>query len=576
MYKLLSSEHHLPFLDRLLSLRGVFDDHQEFLSPTLGKHRWDPLLLNDMNIGTDILIQAMKDRKSICIFWDYDVDGVTSSFLMYTLLCTYMRYPKVKIMYPDRLKDWYGMKVHHVDAIKAAGHDLIITVDNGITSIQEMIHAKNLGLQVIITDHHKALDIIPGADAIINPQISPWYEFKWLCGAWVVLKFTSALLKKSTFSEEKKQYIMSHFIPIVAIATVADCVPLLWENRALVKRGLAQMTRRSDMLPSLNGLLDFVNVSWPLKSFHIWFIIWPRINAWWRLATGYDSLKTLLFTGEKQIECLKSLDEINDRRKKLQAEALEIALEQINLDNNILMAMDKSFHEGIVGIVAGRITEKYNKPSIVLHISESKGIAVGSLRWPEYFDVMMMMQWVQQQSFWLWSQSDTGILIKFWWHKQAWGMSLHINDISLLEKLIKEYSTINIKNEQTKKVINVDTLIHAHEWTTEILSPLDHMEPFGKQNEEPLFVLQDTIIKSVEKVGTKWKWHLKISVNHGGKHIDSMYRSKWDLTENYTVGDTIDIVGKVKFDGYKQQYYVDGTLLTPLQDDILINEEEVE
>jgi len=284
-------------------------------------------------------------------------------------------------MYPDRLKDWYGMKVHHVDTIKAAGHDLIITVDNGITSIQEMIHAKNLWLQVIITDHHKALDIIPNADAIINPQVSSWYDFKWLCGAGVVLKFTSALLKKSTLSEDIRQSIMNHFIPIVAIATVADCVPLLWENRALVKRWLAQMTRRSDMLPSLNGLLDFVNISGPMKSFHIGFIIWPRINAGGRLATWYDSLKTLLFTGEKQIECLKSLDEINDRRKKLQAEALEIALWQINIDNNILLAMDKSFHEGIVGIVSGRITEKYNKPSIVLHISESKGIAVGSLRW---------------------------------------------------------------------------------------------------------------------------------------------------------------------------------------------------
>lgn len=475
-------------------------------------------------------------------------------------------------MYPDRLKDGYGMKVHHVDTIKAAGHDLIITVDNGITSIQEMMHAKNLWLQVIITDHHKALDIVPNADAIINPQVSPWYEFKWLCWAGVVLKFTSALLKKSTLSEEIRQSIMSHFIPIVAIATVADCVPLLWENRALVKRWLAQMTRRSDMLPSLNGLLDFVNISGPMKSFHIGFIIWPRINAGGRLATGYDSLKTLLYTGEKQIECLKSLDEINDRRKKLQADALEIALQQINLDDNILLAMDKSFHEGIVGIVSGRITEKYNKPSIVLHISESKWIAVGSLRGPEYFDVMTMMQWIQAQSFWHGSQSDSGILIKYGGHKQAGGMSLRREDISLLQKLLQEYS-LQITPEQTKKTINVDTLIHAHERNKEILDPLDHMEPFGKQNEEPLFVLQDTIIKSVEKVGTRWKGHLKISVNHGGKHIDTLYRSKGDLTDEYTVGDTIDIVGKVKFDGYKQQHYIDGTLLTPIIDD-LINEEE--
>ena len=131
-----------------------------------------------MDKGTDILIQAMKDRKSICIFGDYDVDGVTSSYLMYLLISQYLNYPQVKIMYPDRLKDGYGMKVHHVDTMKAAGHDLIITVDNGITSIQEMIHAKSLGMQVIITDHHKALETIPEADAIINPQVSDNYEFK--------------------------------------------------------------------------------------------------------------------------------------------------------------------------------------------------------------------------------------------------------------------------------------------------------------------------------------------------------------------------------------------------------------
>lgn len=570
MYKLLSSEHHLPLVDRLLSLRGVFDDHDDFLTPTLTKQRWNPLDLNDMDRGTDILIKAMKNRKSICIFWDYDVDGVTSSFLMYTLLKEYLNYPKVKIMYPDRLKDGYGMKVHHVDTMKAAGHDLIITVDNWITSIQEMIHAKNLWLEVIITDHHKALETIPIADAVINPQISSNYHFKGLCWAGVVLKFTHALLKKSSLSEEIKQSIINHFIPIVAIATVADCVPLLWENRALVKRGLAQMTRRKDILPSLNWLLDFVNISGPLKSFHIGFIIWPRINAWGRLATWYDSLKTLLYTGEQQIESLKNLDNINDERKKLQAEALEQALIQINLEDNILLAFDESFHEWIVGIVAGRITEKYNKPSIILHISHHKNIAVGSLRGPDYFDVMSMMQWIQKESFWLWSSSDSGILIKFWWHKQAWGMSLHIKDIPLLKKLIHEYSLQNIKSEQTTKKINVDTILHAHERNQKILAPLDHMEPFGNSNEEPIFALQNTIIKSIEKVWNRWKWHLKISVNHEWQHIDALYRSKGDKVDEFNEWTQIDIVGKVKFDNYKQQHFIDWILLNN------INEDEIE
>ena len=514
-----------------------------------------------MDIGTDKIIQAMKDRKSICIFWDYDVDGVTSSFLLYTLLSTYFNYKNVKIMYPDRLADGYGMKVHHVDTIKAAGHDMIITVDNGITSIQEVMHAKNLWLEVIITDHHKALDIMPNADAIINPQVSIDYHFKWTCWAGVVLKLASALLRKSTISEEIKQSIMNHFIPIVAIATVADCVPLTGENRAIVRRWLNQMTRRKYILPSLSGILDFLNISGPLKSYHIGFIIWPRINAWWRLATWYDSLKTLLFTWEKQIWFLNDLDDINDKRKKLQAEALEIAEQQIDTTKKILVAMDPSFHEWIVGIVAGKITEKHYKPSVVLHISEKKWLAIGSLRWPDYFDVMEMMKWIQHTSEGKWSQSDTGILTKFWWHKQAGGMTLKLEDKDLLIQLLNEYCEQHLTTTNTKKTFTIDTAIHSHERNHTSLEPLQHMEPFGQKNEEPVFILEKTIIKSVEKVWSKWKGHLKIWVNHWGKHVDSLYRSKGDTVNNYTIGQEIDIIGKVKFDDYKKVHFIDGMII---------------
>lgn len=568
-YKLLTEDHSIPLLDRLLSVRWVFVEHDSFLQPTLSQNRWDPFELNDMDKGTDILIQAMKDRKSICIFWDYDVDGVTSSYLMYLLISQYLGYPKVKIMYPDRLKDGYGMKVHHVDIMKAAGHDLIITVDNGITSIQEMIHAKNIGMQVIITDHHKALEIIPEADAVINPQVSDNYEFKWLCWAGVVLKFTNALLKKSTLSLEIQQSIVSHFLPIVAIATVADCVPLLWENRAIVKRWLAQMTRRKDILPSLEGLLNFVNISWPLRSHHIWFIIGPRINAGGRLATGYDSLKTLLFTWEKQIESLKSLDKINDERKKLQKDALELCIEQINIDEPILIATDPSFHEGIVGIVAGRITEKYHKPSIVLHISKEKNIAVGSLRGPSYFDVMQMMQWIQQESFWHGQESDRGILIRFGGHKQAGGLSVHLEDLPLLKRLALEYTATNTNKIETKKKINVDTLLHAHEWNETTLAPLEYMEPFGNSNEEPVFVLQNAIIKWSETVGNRWKWHLKVTINHEGKQIETLYRSKGDRQDLFEPWSQLDIIWKVKFDNYKQTHYIDGILWEEESEDTL-------
>ena len=561
MYTVRSCDPSLSLLERLLVNRGVSCEAENFLNPSLAHYRTDPLLLNDMDIGTDKLIQTMKSGKSICIFWDYDVDGVTSSFLLYTLIHTYLNYKKVKIMYPNRLKDGYGMKVHHVDTIKQAWHDLIITVDNGITSIQEIIHAKNIWLDVIITDHHKSLDIIPPADAIINPQVSPNYTFKGLCGAAVVLKFASAMLKKSKLSAEERQSIMSHFVPFVAIATVADCVPLVGENRAIVKRWLEQMTRRHNLLPSLHGMLDFLNISWPIKSFHIWFVIWPGINAGGRLWSWYDSLKTLLFNGERQLWFLKDLDIINDERKRLQQDALTLAEQQLDDSQNILIATEESFHEWIVWIVAGRLTQKHNKPSIVLHISQTKWLAVGSLRWPEYFDVMAMMKSIQNETKGLYGNDYEWILVKYWWHKQAWWLSVKLEHLDLLKQLLINYCKNTISEKQMEKTIAVDTILYGHEWSEKQLEPLKAMEPFWHGNEEPVFVLPKSTITDISKVWSRWKWHLRLGLKYEGKDISSLYRSKWDLIDNYTIWQEIDIIGNIKFDDYKRIHFIDGTLI---------------
>ena len=561
-YIISHTDYTKPLLQRLLDNRGISCACDDFLNPNMATYRHDPFLLHDMDIGTDRIIRAIKNKESICIFGDYDVDGVTSSFLLYTLLHDYLGHKAVKIMYPDRLADGYGLKVHHVDTIKSKWHDLIITVDNGITSIQEVMHAKNIGLDIIITDHHKALDVIPPADAIINPQVSPLYPFHGICGAGVVLKLTHALLKKSKLSPDVRQSILNHFIPIVAIATVADCVPLINENRALVKRWLAQINRREQILPSLAGMLDFLNIKGDISSFHIGFVIGPRINAAGRMGSGYDSLQTLLYTGEKQKSFLRDLDTINDERKRLQEEAAKVADTIIDPGKNILIAMSPTFHEGIVGIVAGRITEKYHKPSVILHISETKGMAIGSLRWPDYFDVMAMMQWIQKESLWLGSIPDTGILVRFGGHKQAGWLSVNLADIDLLRELLIKYTDTNISEVQSKKVLTLDTVIQAHEWNNKTLHEMTKLEPFGQWNQEPLFLLEDTNILSIEKVGSKGQWHLKVNVDHQWNKLSALYRSKGDMTNSLSIDSHFPIIGKIKYDDYKGSYYIDGTLLT--------------
>lgn len=552
-HTILHPQTNKPLLERLLEIRGVVEDQDIFLNPKLSHYRWDPFDLDDMDKGTDLIIKTMKAGESICIFGDYDVDGITSSYLLYHLIYEEFGYKNVKIMFPDRLKDGYGLKTHHLDTIKEHWHSLVVTVDNGITSIEEASYAKEIWISLVITDHHKPLETLPQADALINPQISKNYHFKEICGAGVAYKLANALLKKSDFSQKKQQHIMNTLLPLVSIATVADVVPLLDENRAIVKRWLDQLTRRANILPSLESMLDFVNISGAIKAHHIGFVIGPRINAGGRLATGYDSIKTLLFSWEKQRQALVDLDAINTKRKKIQKDMYEEAKDQINTEDPILVAYGETFHPWVVGIVAWKLTEKHNKPSLILHVDTSKNTASGSLRAPEYFDVMHMLESIQEISMIDWNK---GILKRFWGHKQAWGITINLDNLQQLKKLIIEHCQDIVTPDATKKSIKIDTLLLSEERTLTNLDNIQLLEPFGAANEEPIFLLQWVEIIAKEIVGKKTSWHLKLITDYWGKTIEILYRSKWDEESLYTIGQIYDIVGKVKFDDYKKQYYI--------------------
>lgn len=237
-YKILYDNPNEALLTRLLKVRKVEDTIEDFLNPRFSKYRIDPRKLATMHEAVDRVVAALKNKERIMIFADYDVDGTTSGFLLYTLIKTFFGHPNVSIMFPNRLEDGYGLKCHHLDTMKSKGVDLVITVDNGITSVQEALYAKKIGLDLVITDHHHCLETIPDAIAVVNPQVSPDYRFKGICGAGVAFKLAMALVEKSTFPQEKKREIFQYFLPVVAIATVADCVPLLDENRLFVKEGL--------------------------------------------------------------------------------------------------------------------------------------------------------------------------------------------------------------------------------------------------------------------------------------------------------------------------------------------------
>ncbi len=235
-YTLLCQHPDADLFTRLMKVRNIQDNLEDFLDPNFATYRQDPHTLKDMDTALDRVMQAIEKEEKIMIFGDYDVDGIMSSYVIYTFFTKFLNYKNISIRLPHRTRDGYGLKRQHVDDIHAAECTLIITVDNGITSHDEVAYARELGIDVIITDHHQALDTIPEAVAILNPQVSPDMHFKEICGALVAFKYCLALADRYTWDREKKKEAFDRLLPFVAIATVADCMPLVHENRLLVKK----------------------------------------------------------------------------------------------------------------------------------------------------------------------------------------------------------------------------------------------------------------------------------------------------------------------------------------------------
>ena len=542
-YEILNQDNNLSLLERLLAVRQVSDDPALFLDPRFSDYRKDPFLLNDMDKGVARIIDALKRQEKIMIFGDYDVDGVTSSYCVYRFITSFLGYSNISVMYPDRLQDGYGLKNKHLDEMKKKGVQLVITVDNGITSVNEAQYAKEIGIDLVITDHHHALDRVPEAVAVINPQVSPKYDFKGLAGVGVAFKLINALLAKSTFTNEKKNQIFNYFLPIVAIGTVADIVPLVWENRVIVKRGLEIINKNPELMPkSLMGFLAALNLKENVDTYHIGFVIGPRINAGGRIESPYDSLRILLCETADQIQYIEKIENINTERRRLQDKAFRIAEKRVDPDQAFLYVCDEEFHEGIVGIVSGRITEKYNKPSAVFKIDIEKGHAVASLRGPGYFSVIDMIS------------TAAPYLLRFGGHRWAGGLTVGLDHLDHVIQIFQDYCQREITSDQLEKVTQVDTVLLDHEWNDEELRDIALLAPFWEGNQEPLFMFEHIKVARVEAIWKKSN-HLKIYGQFWEKTVVIMMWGKGE--EVWLIPQKISIVGKVKPDSYNGGYFID-------------------
>ncbi|MDQ1264107.1 MAG: single-stranded-DNA-specific exonuclease [Campylobacterota bacterium] len=443
----------------------------------------DPLLLRDAHKAVKRIAQAVKEREKITLIGDYDVDGVASTAIMVEFF-RQIPYPLEAII-PNRFSDGYGVSPN---ILKRVDTDLIITVDNGISAIEAAEICKQKGIDLIITDHHTPSDVLPDAYAIINPKLSSCtYPFEEICGAQVAWLLLALLKKELSLSID-----MKYFIDMLAIAIIADIMPLTHINRALVKEGLRII--QSSNKPSCTIIRDFLNKK-TITSEDIGFQIAPRLNSAGRIEDASIALEFLTAQStSKAFELFEKLNSLNELRKEEEANATKEALLLCNPNDKIIVVAQEFWHEGVVGIVASRLVDRFEKPAIVLSIDN--GIAKGSARSIGDVSIYELIK------------ANEELLLKFGGHKMAAGLLLDAKNIEIFKKAINK-SASYLAPEHFLPSEDVVGVLPFCEIDFELLDILERFEPYGEANTRPLFLIKDAEVVKIETFG-KEKSHSKV------------------------------------------------------------------
>lgn len=497
-----------PVILQLLSNRGLTkkQEIEEFFNSNFQEHVHDPFLFKDMEKAVQRIFKAIEKGEKIVIFGDFDADGVTSTAVVASVLDAFGA--NFNYYIPHREIEGYGLNTESIQAMKNDGANLIVTVDCGISNHEEVEMVHHLGMEIIITDHHHEPLILPQAYAILNAHLKgETYPFKNLAGVGTAYKLAQAMLryaqKKGIAMQAKhKEFYGSPenmekwLLDLVAIGTVADCVPLIGENRTLVKYGL--MVLKQSKRKGLRKLFEKMGVT-DINATHIGFQIAPRINAAGRLSHASTAYGLLMAESDEESEKLiEELNNINVERQKLTEQIFAEAKSQIISQKNdkMLIAIGESWSVGVIGLVAGKLTEAYNMPSLV--ISNYKGLYQGSGRSNEHFNIVTAMQSVEQY------------LAHYGGHAQACGFTLNSND-KLLDfiQALKEMANNQLQNTDLSPVLNIDAALGFKEINWKLWEHLEKFAPFGESNPRPLFMSKNVKILQKQSVGKDNK-HLRL------------------------------------------------------------------
>jgi single-stranded-DNA-specific exonuclease len=526
IWKLLSYAENegADFLDKLMAERGINSQQEKeiYLSSDL-KYLSDPFLLPEMDEAVKRIKKAVKNDENILIYGDYDVDGITSTSLLYRF---FQRAFSLKVSYflPDRIEDGYGLNLKALKEITAKNIDLIISVDCGITAYKEAEYLKEVGVDLIITDHHTPSEKLPQAEAVINHHLVDQdnYSASEIAGVGTAFKLAEAL--NSQLVREMK----ADLLPIAALGTVADIAPLKDENRILVKNGLELI--KEDKIKGLKILIEELKLDKEnISAGQIGYIIAPPLNAAGRIHDAEEALKLLIYEDEAELrEIARKLIKINKKRQQEEEKIYKSAEKKIkNIDleeeKSIILA-DSDWHSGIIGIVASRLLEKYNLPVILFAVDQDNNTAKGSARSISALNIYQALKYCQSE------------LISFGGHRAAAGLSIQRDKINEFRLVFKKYLTEKLEAEDFLKSRKIDINYNLKDLSKAFIQTLEKFRPFGIANPAPKFLFQNLDTKKSYQMGKENK-HLKIYLENGiqavafnlGDELDQISKSRIDL-----------------------------------------------
>lgn len=523
------------FLAMLMNIRGLDDAAhlREFLGE--GEPLSDPFLLKDMDKAAARITRAVDNMEKIAVYGDYDADGVTSTAMLYSYLET--RGADVIFYIPQREGEGYGMNMGAVEYLKEQGVSLIVTVDNGISSVQEVARANELGIDVVVTDHHRPQEILPDAVAVVDAyrpdDTSPYKHFS---GVGIAFKLLMALEDGAGDVED----LLEAYSDLAAIGTIGDIVPLTGENRTLIRAGLERLSQ-SDR-PGVQALLENAGIAGKaLTSTNVAFTLVPRINATGRMGAPERAVRLLISGYEEEAEVLS--EEIcadNEERRRVEAKIAEAAFADIEakgyMKDRVVVVDGENWHHGVIGIVASRVTERCGKPCMIISRGETE--AKGSGRSIEGFSLFEAIC------------ACGDLLIKFGGHPMAAGITLKPENIEAFRKRINQYAAEHFPQMPTQTV-TLDCKLNPAALSVSMAQSLTQLEPFGNGNPQPVFGLFNMELSNVTPVGGGG--HLRLTLEKNGAVITAMRFNTKPEELPYHIGDKIDLAVQLEAREFRGQ-----------------------